>query len=622
MPSEGTSHQDSQRSDLTSVSIAELLRHLGITANGLSAAEAGERLARQGPNENPEKTANPILKFLSYFWGPIPWMIEVAAVLLAVVHHWGRFWNYPARKCGGGLLGRVQELGSWAGSRGGLKLLSKSWWLWIVVTELLVRAAATQPLDCAQCHDQPHMIVGTAHSSIACLTCHPHHNQFPHPAGIPKPACAGCHPDVAAQNRIGVHGVARARGNQAAPDCGVCHGNVHQVQRTGTEAFRKSIPSICGTCHDRVYTQYEDSAHGKAAAAGIVAAPVCSTCHGEHQIQPPTVATSPVNPVHIPETCGRCHGDVALARKFDLPTDIVVSYNASFHGLALKAGQQTVANCATCHGVHEILPASDSRSSINPKNLPHTCGKCHPGAGTRFAIGQIHWAGLSEPPAMRWVRGFYLALIPLLVGLMALHNLGDWTRKILRTRLRGRPEGARRRQVERVTVAAIRMFRFERIEHGLLVVSFVVLVWSGFALKYSDQWWAAPLLAWESGWAVRGTVHRIAAVVLVGLAVTHVFSLFVNRKLRAHWKSLLPKVSDIREGKAVFAYNMGFGSRRPVVAPHSYIEKVEYSGGVVGCGGDGANRNHALGPCVYPGVVALHCSKRGRVDSLLRSGPR
>jgi len=446
---------------------------------------------------------------------------------------------------------------------------------WIACSMLFLPAAAAQTLDCAQCHEQPHMIVGSAHASVGCLTCHPGHNVFPHPEGIPKPKCADCHQDVAAQNRLGIHGRARAQGNLKAPDCSGCHGDIHQVQRTGTEAFRKSIPGICGRCHNQIYAQYHQSVHGQAVAAGIVAAPVCSTCHGEHQIQPPTMATSPVNPIHIPETCGRCHGNVALAREFDLPTNVVVSYEASFHGLALRAGQQTVANCATCHGVHEILPPSDPRSTINPKNLPRTCGKCHPGAGTRFAIGRIHWSSRSEPAVMRWVRISYVTLILLVVGLMALHNFGDWVRKLLQTRLRIRREGAGRGRFAHVS-ASMRMYWFERIEHGLLVVSFAILVWSGFALRYPNQWWAAPLLAWEAGWAVRGAVHRIAGVILMVLAVAHVVSLIANRKLRLHWKGLAPMASDVRQAAAAFAYNLGLRKQRPALASHSYIEKVEY----------------------------------------------
>ena len=58
---------------------------------GLSEEEAGRRLAQVGPNEIPERRAHPVLKFLSYFWGPIPWMIEAAAALSALIGHWTDF---------------------------------------------------------------------------------------------------------------------------------------------------------------------------------------------------------------------------------------------------------------------------------------------------------------------------------------------------------------------------------------------------------------------------------------------------------------------------------------------------------------------------------------------------
>jgi H+-transporting ATPase len=77
--------------DLTSLSLAELRSRLQAPATGLSQMEAKGRLAQYGFNELPEEKVNPILKFLSYFWGPIPWMIEVAAILSAVVHHWEDF---------------------------------------------------------------------------------------------------------------------------------------------------------------------------------------------------------------------------------------------------------------------------------------------------------------------------------------------------------------------------------------------------------------------------------------------------------------------------------------------------------------------------------------------------
>ena len=64
---------------------------LGFSSEGLTRSEAQARLAKYGYNELPEEKTNPVFKFLSYFWGPIPGLIEVAAILSAVVRHWEDF---------------------------------------------------------------------------------------------------------------------------------------------------------------------------------------------------------------------------------------------------------------------------------------------------------------------------------------------------------------------------------------------------------------------------------------------------------------------------------------------------------------------------------------------------
>ncbi len=69
----------------------ELFEILASSPQGLSSDQAQERLAQFGPNALEEKRVNPFLKFLSYFWGPIPWMIEIAAILSAIVQHWADF---------------------------------------------------------------------------------------------------------------------------------------------------------------------------------------------------------------------------------------------------------------------------------------------------------------------------------------------------------------------------------------------------------------------------------------------------------------------------------------------------------------------------------------------------
>jgi H+-transporting ATPase len=77
--------------DLKSLPLAEVEKKLGSSPDGLSQAEAEKRLTQYGPNEIEEKKTNEFLKFLSYFWGPIPWMIEVAVVLSGIVRHWPDF---------------------------------------------------------------------------------------------------------------------------------------------------------------------------------------------------------------------------------------------------------------------------------------------------------------------------------------------------------------------------------------------------------------------------------------------------------------------------------------------------------------------------------------------------
>ena len=367
--------------------------------------------------------------------------------------------------------------------------------------------------DCASCHDQAQKLAQSAHADLTCDACHDSHEEYPHKAGVPRLACVTCHADQADEYAEGVHGQARKAGSEAAPDCGLCHGSAHELLPPQSQAFRTAVPDTCAMCHPDVVDQYRASVHGQALAKGITQAPLCSDCHGEHKIIKPANPESPVNAANIRDTCGSCHGDVRLTRKFGLPADRLVSFDSSFHGLAGKTGQQTVANCASCHGVHNILSSSHPKSTIHPKNLPQTCGKCHTGAGSRFAISQVHIAegARSEPTPVRWVREFYLSLIPVTIGLMMLHNMGDWWRKMLRKRFPARVAAGRSGGSHR----HMRMLPFERVQHLLLLTSFITLVWTGFALKYPDQAWARPLLLLESSHPIRSLVHRVAACVFM-----------------------------------------------------------------------------------------------------------
>ncbi len=105
------------------------------------------------------------------------------------------------------------------------------------------------------------------------------------------------------------------------------------------------------------------------------------------------------------------------------------------------------------------------------------------------------------------MRQFYLLLIPVTIGLMLLHHGGDWIRKLIRLRF-GKPAPIRRTPAP-AGHGEMRMLPFERVQHAVLAISFLVLVWTGFALKYPDQWWARPLL--HHGRQPLGAQHRSIA---------------------------------------------------------------------------------------------------------------
>ena len=98
-----------QGPDLKSRPMAEVEKELGYSPGGLTQAEAAKRLAQYGPNEIAEHKTNPLLKFLRYFWGPIPWMIEIAVILSGAVGHWPDFFIILLLLVANGVVGYTEE---------------------------------------------------------------------------------------------------------------------------------------------------------------------------------------------------------------------------------------------------------------------------------------------------------------------------------------------------------------------------------------------------------------------------------------------------------------------------------------------------------------------------------
>jgi hypothetical protein len=280
----------------------------------------------------------------------------------------------------------------------------------------------------------------------ACLDCHTKNGDLTTVLAASDPnspinrvniaeTCGKCHGDKSVMRGSGisdrpflsyresVHARAIARGNVGAAVCTDCH-NSHDIlpaSNLESSIAKVNVPATCGKCHPAESREFVQSIHGQAAARGVSRSPVCTDCHGIHKIETPFETSETTASAVATESCAKCHEGVALTQEFGVASERVTSYKDSYHGLASRLGSKVVANCASCHGVHNILPSSDPKSMIHSANLTQTCGQCHVGASANFTKGRIHLASaltsdLAYTPDMGFVgtkvvRWIYLPLI-------------------------------------------------------------------------------------------------------------------------------------------------------------------------------------------------------------------
>jgi len=449
---------------------------------------------------------------------------------------------------------------------------------------------------CANCHgDVTEMYrqhgkgkVGESRHVPECADCHGSHKILAasdpsspvHPLHLPS-TCGRCHEDSALiaelrikfkhpvrLYRLSVHGQATAEGKQQAATCNDCHAtdaDAHMILPPGDSRStinHFNIPHTCGRCHQTIEKEYWEGIHGQLTADGETDAPICTQCHGEHGILPVSDPRSPVSPYRLAEaTCAPCHESAALNEKYDLPTGRLQTFIDSYHGLKSQAGDRTVANCASCHGAHRILPSSDPASSVHPQNLVRTCGACHPKISPSIATTPIHarTTGLySGWP--RFFRLFYLIAIVGIIGAMTLHWLIDLFRQIHNV--------MKEPQVRRMDLDEV-------IQHTLLAVAFTALVITGFSLRFHNAWWTTLLFGHEGGYTTRGIIHRVAAVLLIGGALWHLVFLFTRRG-KAFMRDMWPRRSDFSDFALMIRYNTGRSASHPVMGRFTYVEKAEY----------------------------------------------
>lgn len=136
-------------------------------------------------------------------------------------------------------------------------------------------------------------------------------------------------------------------------------------------------PESCVVCHGKEGMALAQSIHSK---AGIR----CTSCHGGDGTALEVEAAHGAElkryktPREALDSCGTCHSDVQKMRVYGLRTDQLSLYWTSKHGEKLaQDGDRNVAICTSCHGTHDVLRVSDTRSPVHPYNQVATCGRCH-----------------------------------------------------------------------------------------------------------------------------------------------------------------------------------------------------------------------------------------------------
>jgi predicted CXXCH cytochrome family protein len=286
---------------------------------------------------------------------------------------------------------------------------------------------------------------------IECEACHTDIKTYPHPENQYETkrdlsrayylSCKKCHSTIYENTQDSMHAQVASE-NPDAPVCTDCHGS-HYVQKP--DEPRQQVSTTCSKCHEEVYQQYKSSIHGKALIdENNPDVPVCTDCHGVHNIQDPRT-----DQFHIdtPELCANCHDDAELMAKYDLPSDVYDIYEMSWHGVDVsvyKARWPTIwhdsAVCTDCHGIHDILNTNDPNSSVNPANLLTTCQKCHPDAGPNWTQA---WTGHNEiskerTPLLFYINAFYASFVSFVlwasgiyVALQILHAIINRVRRSL-----------------------------------------------------------------------------------------------------------------------------------------------------------------------------------------------
>lgn len=427
------------------------------------------------------------------------------------------------------------------------------------------------PLDCAECHGKsPHHILAVTERDSPVFVI----NQVQ--------TCGRCHPDDKATYDDTVHGKGLYEsGLLVTAVCAKCHGahGIYYAADRRSTLNAANVAATCSKCHQFIEQRLAASIHGQGKGPGSATQqpamggttkrePACTDCHPGHHLLYPALGEFRLE---VSSHCGNCHADLSSR------------YALSMHGELTRQGFAAAANCADCHGSHDVLPINDPKSTLAPgANRLRTCQKCHAYAVVNFTQYDPH-ANFKDAKRYPNLHGVYTVINDAfsIFFLLALLHAFLWFVRAFVQRLQ---YGGHTTLVTG-QYALPRLGSIHRVTYVFLGIAFLGLTLTGLSLKYSNQVWGQWLADGLGGFRSVSVWHHFFAVVAIvacaahlGRGVARIAELGRERGwLAVVWgpDSLVPNLRDLRDFGMMLLWFIGFAPK-PRFERWTYWEKMDY----------------------------------------------
>ena len=440
------------------------------------------------------------------------------------------------------------------------------------------------------------------HSRLNCTDCHDREEVeiVPHAGTSPVDCTSSCHLDS-------IHNVEVRFGHNQINE--MLEDSVHDhevLARSNTLLGEplESDQSQCLLCHEE--PTYRRSAETWSRQEEPIGR--CNVCHdavlpvdARRYYWHVHARSQPANSnIEIIKNCGLCHSNDRIIKEFEL-SDSTATYLASFHGKSTLLGDEETAGCLDCHvgqieNVHQIKSYLQADSAASEENVADTCRNtnCHPRAGVNVGSASVHLQYSTSSGIIYIIVVGFVLLILFTFGPSMMFTLLDMLQIVVGRHDQADHENVRRAKKLMQDPKARKMLKrftvFQRVQHWYLVLTSMILVCTGFPLKFAEKPLGAAFVNLLGGASAVRSIHRWTGILLLVGFLMHML-LYVGcyvirqrKKTQQSWfriifnLPMLMSPSDFIKMGQHIAYLLFLRRRRVQWGRFSLEEKFEYFG--------------------------------------------